>query len=65
MRCVDNWAIGISSVEVVSFLLILNLFEEHAGTSTTSADRNPHPDYLATKLKNSSYFGYSSHNFKF
>ncbi|AGX45078.1 hypothetical protein CLSA_c41180 [Clostridium saccharobutylicum DSM 13864] len=42
-------AVGISSSEVVPFLLVLNLVEEHAGICATFAGRNPHPNYLATE----------------
>ncbi|AGX44727.1 hypothetical protein CLSA_c37660 [Clostridium saccharobutylicum DSM 13864] len=42
-------AVGISSVEVVPFLHVLNLLEEHARMGTTSTGRNPQLNYIATE----------------
>ncbi|WP_279285248.1 hypothetical protein [Clostridium chromiireducens] len=42
MECfVDNIIVGISSAEVVPFLLVISLSKEHAKMGTTSAGRNP------------------------
>ncbi|NRT70135.1 hypothetical protein [Clostridium beijerinckii] len=39
-RYIEDLAVDISSVEVVSFLLVLHLLQEHAEMGTTSAVRN-------------------------
>ncbi|MBA2903495.1 hypothetical protein [Clostridium saccharobutylicum] len=41
------------------------MFEKHIGIGTTSADRNPHQNYVATEKKNIASFGKLSHKFKF
>jgi hypothetical protein len=36
----ENMAVGVSSVEVVPFLLVLSLTQEHAEMGATSTGRN-------------------------
>ncbi|AGX42760.1 hypothetical protein [Clostridium saccharobutylicum] len=57
-------SVVISSVEVVPFLLVLNLLKEYVGMSTASAVRNPQSNYLAIKKKNTASFGKLPHKFK-
>jgi hypothetical protein len=38
---IENIIVGISSAEVVLFLLVISLPKEHAEMGTTSAGRNP------------------------
>ncbi|AGX45169.1 hypothetical protein [Clostridium saccharobutylicum] len=41
------------------------MFEEHVGIDTTSADRNPQPNYIATEKKNIASFVKLPHKPKF
>jgi len=46
--CIENKAVGISSLEVVPLMLVLSLSKEQASMGATSNDRNPQPYSLAT-----------------
>jgi len=43
-------AVGISSLEVVPFLLVISLPKEHAGMGATSNARNPQPYSLENEI---------------
>lgn len=47
--CIENMVVGISSVEVVPFVLVLSMSKEHAQMGATSTGRNPQQYSLATE----------------
>ncbi|WP_238948603.1 hypothetical protein [Clostridium sp. YIM B02569] len=54
-------AVGISSLEVVPFLLVLSLPKEHAEMGATSNVRNSQIYYLATETTEHLFFRWISH----
>jgi len=53
---IENLDVGISSAEVVPFLLVISLPKEHAEMGTTSVVRNPHPNSLETETTEYPFF---------
>jgi len=53
---IREFVVGISSVEVVPFLLVLCLPQEHAEMGTTSTARNPRQILLVTETTEYSPF---------